>query len=532
MKQELPPPLASLLSKLVDGVLNDADKAKLEEILRQNPAARDYYRLYLATHLELAEFAPKIAVVPRPQFFRRSSILLPIAAAIALVAGSAFYAMSRRPDSGRMVTAPAPGPVLAITTVTQDVRWSLPEPPQAGAGLHAGRIELTAGTLALAFSGNQILTLAAPTDFELIDENEIFLHRGNASMRIIGAGTPYVIRVPRGAVVDLGTEFSVKVAADGTADVWVFEGKAQVSLTSGSSTRKQESLTAGQSLRIAEALEPSPAQAADFIRPLPGTGIPESPAGDSYATAVKSSGPSAWWRFEDAGSGSPVSNEAGGQPLDLHGSPKIAGTQPGRHYLYTDPGEHPGFAMPAHGLEDLDTPQGLTIEFLCHSSSEEYGTLIAMELYGKDYASAARKLGFHHAPTRAVIERMARKGAHIGHVHPDFAIRGMLRSPASYTYQSGTNAYSSQSHLLHRWLHVALSYDGEHIRLFIDGELSSEVPAREKFLGESLRPVIGRVQPDPRDEARQWSGGIDEVAFYPRPLSPKEIRSHAAALQR
>ena len=528
MKPDLSPPLASLLAKLVDRGLNETEKAKLEGILSKNPAAREYYRLYMATHLELAEAVPQMHFAPATHtgWFRRFRGPLAVAALVPLAFGLALWAPWRATRQ-----APA-GKVLAVTSVIKDVRWSLPEPPAAGSSLHAGRIELTAGTLALAFSGNQIVTLAAPTDFELIDENEIFLHRGNASLRIVGDGSPYVIRVPHGAVVDLGTEFSVKVAADGTADVWVFEGKALVSLTSGASTAKQESLTAGQSLRIGETLVPSPAKAADFIRPLPGTGIPESPAGASYATAVKSSRPTAWWRFEDGGPGTPVSNEAGGQPLDLHGTPKIAGTQEGRHYLYTDLGEHSGFAMPARGLDDLDTPQGLTIEFLCHSSSEEYGAIVVMELYGQDYSAAARKAGFHHAPSRAVVERMGRKGTHIGHVHPDFAIRSMLRSPASYTYQAGTNAYSSQSHLLHRWMHVAMSYDGKHIRLYIDGELSSEVTAREKSLGESLRPIIGRVQPDPRDDARQWSGGIDEVAFYPRPLAPEEIRSHASSLQK
>ena len=265
MKPAPPPPLlASLLSKLVDGVLSETDKARLEEILRKNPAARDYYRSYLATHLELTEAAQQMDFTPavHPGWFRRFRVPLAIAALVPLVFGLALWAPWRNARQ-----APA-GKVLAVTTVTKDVRWSLPERPAAGLDLHAGRIELTSGTLALALSGNQILTLAAPTDFELISDNEVSLHRGSASLRIVGPGSPYAIRVPRGKVVDLGTEFSVKVAADGTADVWVFEGKALVSLTSGASTREQQALTAGQSLRMAETLMPSPAKTTDFIRPL------------------------------------------------------------------------------------------------------------------------------------------------------------------------------------------------------------------------------------------------------------------------
>ena len=164
-----------------------------------------------------------------------------------------------------------------MTAVARDVHWSLPEPARPGQSLHAGRITLDSGTLALTLGGGQIVTLVGPTDFELIDETEVFLHQGNASLRIVGNGDPCVIRVPHGAVVNLGTEFSVKVAADGTADVWVFDGKVLVSLTSAASTIREQPLAAGQSLRIGETLSPSPATAADFIRPLPGTGIPDSP---------------------------------------------------------------------------------------------------------------------------------------------------------------------------------------------------------------------------------------------------------------
>lgn len=273
MKPDFSPPLASLLAKLVDCGLNEAEKAKLEDILRKNPAAREYYRLYLATHLELADAAPQMHFAPVASTgrFRRFRLPLAIAALIPLSFGLALWAPWRADRH-----APAPK-ALAVTTATENVRWSLPETPQAGVHLPAGRIQLTAGTLALALSGNQVMTLVAPTDFELINETESFLHRGDASLRIVGAGSPYAIRVPRGTVVDLGTEFSVKVAPEGTTDVWVFEGKALVSLTNGTSTREQQALVAGQSLRIGETLMPSPAKAVDFIRPL----LPGVPARES-----------------------------------------------------------------------------------------------------------------------------------------------------------------------------------------------------------------------------------------------------------
>lgn len=264
MKPNQSSPLANLLAKLIDCRLNEEEKTKLEEILRKNPAAREYYRFYMATHLEIAEAAPQMHFAPTVHkgFFRRFRVPFAIAALIPLAFALALWAPWRNASKTSTVET------LAVTTVAKAVSWSLPQAPQSGLDLQPGRIHLTAGTLALEFRGKQVLTFSAPSDFELINDSEIFLHRGNASLRMVGPSAPFTILVPRGKVVDLGTEFSVKVAADGVTDVWVFEGKALVALTSDSAIRQQQSLTAGESLRIAQTLVLSPAQRAEFIRPL------------------------------------------------------------------------------------------------------------------------------------------------------------------------------------------------------------------------------------------------------------------------
>jgi len=260
---EPPPPLASLLSKLVDGHLTEEEHDKLEAILRANPTARDYYRLYLTTHLELADTAPRVAAFP---VRRRRNALLLAAAALVLAAGLGLWLPHRNAPSSVEQT-PA-GAVLATTSLTRDVAWSLAETPAPGLELRAGRITLDAGSIELTLVGDQIFTVAAPSEFELVDEDEVFLHRGSASLRIAGSASPCLLRVPLGTIVDLGTEFAVKVAPDGTADVWVFEGKARVDLNADASARDRRVLSAGQSVRLADTLVASPASAADFIRPL------------------------------------------------------------------------------------------------------------------------------------------------------------------------------------------------------------------------------------------------------------------------
>lgn len=302
MKPEPPPPLATLLAKLVDHGLDEAEHAKLEEILTKNPAARDYYRLYLATHLDLNEVISDMGFEPspRPGWLRRFQVPLAVAALIPLAMGIFLWGPWRdsRGDPGTEA--------LAVTSAAHGVKWNLATKPAAGLELHAGRIRLASGKLSMTLRGGQIATIAAPSEFQLIDETEIFLHQGNASLRITGDPKPFTIRVPHGEVVDLGTEFSVNVAADGTADVWVFEGKALVSLTSGSSKREQQSLIAGQSVRIAQSLAPSPSTATDFVRPL----VEASPSDPSRAIIA------------DFSADFPASSLGSGQPFS--GSEKLA----------------------------------------------------------------------------------------------------------------------------------------------------------------------------------------------------------------
>jgi len=530
--------LAGRISRLVDGLLDENETAELEKILRSSRTARDYYRHYLSTHLDLAEHFHQDAAArptPIPIRPRRATVALAIAAMIPLAAGLWFWTMRNRVDPrpvppASVAVAAVRGPVLAVTAHAAGVQWSLPESPAAGLLLRAGSVRLESGRLALDLVGGQTVTLQGPAEFKLLTETEMLLFSGDASLRMADGRATYIIRVPGGAVVDLGTEFSVKIAPDGTSDVHVFEGEANASVTgAGNSTREERPLQAGESVRIAGRLSASSVKTEDFLRPLARDVAAASPAGDAYAGEIGKSAPVAWWRFDSVTPRLEVLDEAGTCPLLLYGTPRIIGCL-GRRFMQTDRGLASGFAAPENGIDGLDTKRGMTVECLLYPTSERHSSAIGMEQPGISPPSIGKFAKLRHAPSRLSIDRMARRGAVIGHVHPDFAIRAVMRSPAGY--DGGVNTYSTESHLLHRWVHVVLTNDGTAIRLYIDGRLSDEAVASLPFLSASLRPIIGRVQPEPSDEHRQWVGGIDEVALYGRVLGPEEIRAHFEALER
>jgi hypothetical protein len=526
--------LDELLSRLMDGLLTDAERAELEERLRRDPAARERYRLHVACHVELASHPREIPARLVVTFRQKASLPLAAAAAVALIVGSALWLTRPAAVPGQAAAAPVPPidhPVLAVASRVDDAAWDLRVPLATGTKLRHGEINLTAGMLVLDLTGGQQLTLRAPARFDLLGEREMLLHSGDAALRVVNQGPPYIIRVPGGAVVDLGTEISVKVGPDGSSDVRVFEGLANASVVDSAGRTRQEMLVrAGEAVRIGKGLETSQSDQNDFVRTLPRSDTDRSPAGEAYAAAVTSSRPLAWWRFDGLPDDpAAVAPQAGDIPLMLVGQPQIAGSE-GRRFLLTNPSDASGYAMPPAAIPGLDTDAGFTIECLIHPLSEANGTAIAIDQPDLSPPSEGRLSRFiRHPPQRLVIERMGLRGSNIGHIHPDYALRAMTRTPAGYV--GGSNTYSAESHLMHRWIHVAFTHDGRQLRLYIDGHLSDEFESDPGFQNAALRPIIGRMQPTPQGELRQWHGGIDEVALYGRALDPADIRRHADALE-
>ena len=72
------------------------------------------------------------------------------------------------------------------------------------------------------------------------------------------------------------------------------------------------------------------------------------------------------------------------------------------------------------------------------------------------------------------------------------------------------------------WHHVVLTYDGQEIALFVDGEKVNSGAARG-FIFSSTAPVkLGTIHAG----KSLFEGALDEVRIYDRALPPAEIRAH------
>ena len=523
--------LDEMLSRLVDGKETESDMRELEALLKVDADARERYRIFLALHIELATHPHEISERQPIPFWQRASLPLAAAAILTLITSAVIWNATKN-----QIASPAPlaksefeQPVLAVTSRVENAVWDYARPLVSGTKISRGPVSLKTGVITLDLIGGEQITLKAPARFEMISQNEMMLHSGDAALLMKKhGGPPYIIRVPGGAVVDLGTEISVNVSPEGNSDVRVFNGKANVSsMDTSGRTRHERLLYTGDSIQIGKTLTSSDKNEESFLRSLSSTIAERSVAGKTYQSIIEQSQPLAWWSFDSPDANGKIAPKAGTTNLILGGSPRIVGAEE-NSFMLTNDSDAAGFAVAESAIPGLDSKAGVSVELLIHPSSEN-GTAFAFDQPELPVPLNGPIGHGPHSPHRMLIERSGTNGSGIGHVHSDFALRVMSRSPAGY--EGGTNSYSTESHLMHRWIHVVFTNDGVNLRLYIDGKLSDEVPSDLTFQNADLRPIIGRMQPLPVGKPRQWHGGIDEVAIYGRALSAEEIETHVSALE-
>lgn len=528
--------LRQLASKTVDGIASADEQHELGELLLASNEARDLYRDYIGLHTELERRPPhplpNVIFTPRA---RPTKVILAMAALLALSALSLWQMIWNKP-SGDAPLAGDPSTLpatlsgtqvnLAIVGSTQDLRPADPSqaPLREGSMVSAGTLHYQSGSIRLDYFSGARMTLVAPFKLEVVNSGEVFLHRGRLAARIEKPG--FIVRIPTGAIVDLGTEFSVNVADSGEAAIKVFQGAVEVSKISNSgNTREGVRLEEGESIAVGERFETlSDERATEFLRQV-SREIPPLHVGATYPEVITQSTPAGYWRFEETGPEGQIKDEMGRDPMLLRQGARLAGIS-GARYLLTHPTTAVGFAELTNPLSGLNGPHGCSVELWYYSESNRHGTIATLELAGSPPRTEVLPK-VHHAPGLLVIERMGLEGSKLGHVHPDFAVRYLFRSPPGYI--GGINSYSRESHLLNRWVHLVVVRDQERMQLFVDGLLSEELHVDLPIDDNSYHFILGRLHTQDGGDARQWIGGIDEVSLYRRALSAAEVARHYQA---
>ncbi len=257
--EPVPEPLKDLIDDYLGGLLDEAGTSKLEELLRGDADARRYFvryaRLHTDLHLEArarqasARALDRISeTAGRGSKSTRSSVLAPralaMAACLVLAVGAGWWLVNGRAGP----EAPARQPAVAWLVNAQNCTWSEEEPSE---DMRAGKVlKLERGLAEIRFACGARVVLEGPARLELLSGKAARLGRGKLTARVPRPATGFEVLSPQGKVIDLGTEFGVSVADNGTAEVYVFEGKVEAHATAGGKAGGLN-LTQNQAARIA-----------------------------------------------------------------------------------------------------------------------------------------------------------------------------------------------------------------------------------------------------------------------------------------
>ncbi len=83
------------------------------------------------------------------------------------------------------------------------------------------------------------------------------------------------------------------------------------------------------------------------------------------------------------------------------------------------------------------------------------------------------------------------------------------------------------------WHHAAVTFDGENLRMYVDGQPQKQViPCRAEIaaIANDLTIGMNRPKPSPRAKDQSFDGMIDELMVFSRVLSADEIKAMVSAV--
>jgi len=122
--------------------------------------------------------------------------------------------------------------VVAMLTQTANCQWDRSEEKLIeGALLKVGKVlRLTRGRALVTFTSGARTVLEAPATFTIQSEMMATLSDGAATTTVPSQAVGFTVNMPRGRLVDLGTDFTLRIRPDNSFEVQVFQGLVELRL--------------------------------------------------------------------------------------------------------------------------------------------------------------------------------------------------------------------------------------------------------------------------------------------------------------
>ncbi len=274
--------LRTLVEGFCNETLSEPESGRLNKLLHEGAEARSFYLAYLAIHAGLArEFGSRLPAesvdvfsgladepaaearysIPKRLRSRRSRRLWITAgsAAAAAVLLACLFLASWKPKVVEAPQPPSDSPVagarleqVATLSGCHAAQWADPgHSVEVGEKLSPGRLNLLSGIVEITFADGAVVLLEGPGEFEVLGASRGFLHHGQAVVRISRQARGFVLATRDVDILDLGTEFAVRVERSGKTEIQVLEGNvvAQMSNTDEGAIVKRP-IEAGEAIAV------------------------------------------------------------------------------------------------------------------------------------------------------------------------------------------------------------------------------------------------------------------------------------------
>ena len=511
-----------LVGALRDDELSDYQSLELQDLLETKPGARRRFAelMQLTAMLSEGDLRPRAdlaspespnLVDPKRVSWNRAvvPILLATCAALLLIL---FLprAANTEPDQASTEWMDE-----GVAVVTQSVaaRWAGNNQLPLGSSVSPGVVTLEKGLIQLEFYRGAVVVVEGPAELEFVNADKLICRRGRLRAHVPPQAEGFAVLSPKVELVDLGTEFGMDVAGDGSASVHVFDGKVELyepGTNRDSATRKELNESETALISATGEIENAKKSSVDFV----------SSTELSKLTAQRGAQRLTQWKAAE--------RELADDPrVILHyGFEK---TQSSRRLLQSHLAEREDRDGAIIGCRWTDGrwPGKDALEF--KHPGDRIRVSVPGEYDSVTYSAWVRVDGLD----RPFIALMLTNGYEVGEAH--WQLRDDGRLLLGIKTPQGHVAYDSQPTLnikdLGRWTHLATVYDGlaKQVTHYINGiNVGASTLKTDTFkirFGETEIGNWGTPMQYSPQKIRNFNGQIDEFTLFGDTLSPAEIKA-------
>lgn len=254
--------LRELIEMTMDGSIDQEQAKQLSEILAGDPAARNYYCKYMELSIGLDIFTTGISPV---DFLDLVDFDTAETGSLAVSGGRSGYIFNRK----KIFSIASAAAILifgffladffykshnsvAIVAESMNSVWSGVSgytKPGKYLKVSGKQFNLLAGYVRLDFDNGADVLIEAPADFSIASDNKIWLRRGKVYSVVPPAASGFTISTDNADIIDIGTEFGVRVERSEDTDLHVIKGKTNLVIENGTEMVASE-VSAGMARNI------------------------------------------------------------------------------------------------------------------------------------------------------------------------------------------------------------------------------------------------------------------------------------------